>query len=277
MKRSNQRLLAAAITSVTSTGCALALDTSGLSGGGSSEQDTTAEAGAASEAAPGSNGAQDAGLDGDAIPVIARDSFSRTLSDELGVAEVGGEWSTVGASAAYSVSDGAARIVLEQGSTRRAELTGVATNDADATIVIMTDKVPSGTPYLGVLGRAVGSAEYRCRLVIEGGAARATITRADSDDALTHLAASAPLFQVTAGEPVAVRCQAAGTAPTMLRIKIWRAALGEPAAWTLTASDATAALQSTGTVGVHFYMGDSDGALRISLDDLLVRPASRMP
>lgn len=277
VKRSNQLVLTAAIASVATAGCALALDTSGLSGGGSSSQDATAEAGVASEAGPDSKGADDAGLNGDVIPVIARDSFSRTVSDELGAAEIGGEWRTEGASAAFSVSDGAARIVLDQGSTRRAELTGVATNDADVSIVIATDKVSTGTAYLGVLGRAIGSAEYRCRLIIDAGAARATITRADSDDALTHLTESAPLFQVIADEPMAVRCQAAGSAPTMLRMKLWRAALGEPTAWTLTASDTTAALQGAGTVGVHFYMGVSDGAVRVSLDNLLVRPASRMP
>lgn len=279
MRSVKRHLLAAAGAAIAASGCALALDTTGLSGGAGSSadsgiQDATTETGAEA----GSGGTLDADLDDDSIVVIARDTFSRTAIDELGTAEKGGAWSTAGAPTAFSVSSGAARIALEPGSTRRAKLTDVAADDADVQLVITTDKVTNDTAYLGVLGRVIGTTEYRCRLVIEGGAAHATITRADSDEALTHLAVSAPLFPVTAGEPMGVRCQAAGTSPTILRIKLWRAVLGEPAAWTLTASDATPSFQTTGTVGVHFYMGSAaDGTVVVSLDELLVRPASRMP
>gem|GEM_PF-1711214 len=256
----------------TVSGCFLALDTTGLSGGEPSTGDErpvpSVEAGTDSNTA----------LDAAPAPMLAQDTFSRTTTDELGRAEIGGAWSTTGNSTAFAVSDGEARIQLEDASTRTARLTAVTTDDADVQLVITTDKVTNGTAYLGVVGRAIGNDEYRCRLIIEDGAARATLTRRESGDTLTHLAASSPLFPVTAGEPTRIRCSVTGTAPTLLRMKLWRAGLAEPDHWTLTASDATRAFQTSGAVGVHLYMsGASNGAMVVLLDDLFVRPASLMP
>lgn len=269
MKR---QVLAAVVALSTVSGCFLALDTTGLSGGEPSTGDErpvpSVEAGTDSNTA----------LDAAPAPMLAQDTFSRTTTDELGRAEIGGAWSTTGNSTAFAVSDGEARIQLEDASTRTARLTAVTTDDADVQLVITTDKVTNGTAYLGVVGRAIGNDEYRCRLIIEDGAARATLTRRESGDTLTHLAASSPLFPVTAGEPTRIRCSVTGTAPTLLRMKLWRAGLAEPDHWTLTASDATRAFQTSGAVGVHLYMsGASNGAMVVLLDDLFVRPASLMP
>ncbi len=268
--------LAASASAV--VGCSLFLDTSGFSGAElpSVPGDDDGDGGAL--APDGASSDADADADTDTIPVIARDTFSRTSVDELGIAEIGGAWTTAGAPEAFAVSSGAARITLANGSTRTGTLDGVSADDVDAQLVMTTDKVTNGTAYLSLVARSVGSAEYRCRLVVDGGSAHATISRLDGNDSLTHVATSAPLFVVTAGEGMRIRCQARGTGPTELRMKLWRAALAEPTAWTLVASDPTPSHQAPGAVGFHFYMsGTTNGPIVVSLDDLLVRPASLLP
>ena len=274
----------ATLASCATGGCSLFLDTSGFSGSGPS---SVADGGDDSSVANGDGGVSDSDgdlpdadtdADADTTPVLARDSFSRTSVDELGMAEVGGSWTTAGAPTAFAVTSGAARITLDNGSTRTAKLDGVSADDVDAQLVVTTDKVTNGTAYLSLVARTVGNAEYRCRLVIDDGSAQATISRLDSNDTLTNVAVSAPLFPVTAGEAMRIRCQARGTAPTELRMKLWRAALAEPAAWALNASDPTPSHQAPGAVGFHFYMsGTTNGPIVVLLDDLLVRPASLLP
>ena len=47
---------------------------------------------------------------------------------------------------------------------------------------------------------------------------------------------------------------------TTLSAKLWRVGTTEPSAWTATVTDATAGLQSGGSVGVNSYMSSSAAA-----------------
>ena len=66
-----------------------------------------------------------------------------------------------------------------------------------------------------------------------------------------------------------------GTAPTTVRAKVWVVSVTEPSAWTVTATDATASMQSPGGVGVMSYLSGSatNAPIVTRMDDLRVTPA----
>ncbi len=79
---------------------------------------------------------------------------------------------------------------------------------------------------------------------------------------------------VSAGDLVNVRTQAFGTSPTTLRVKVWAVGGEEPANWTASVSDSTAALQVAGGLGLRTYLsGSATNAPVLGLfDDLTVSP-----
>jgi len=68
--------------------------------------------------------------------------------------------------------------------------------------------------------------------------------------------------------------QVTGTAPTTLRAKVWVAGQAEPGAWQLTGTDATAAMQVPGGIGIALYLGGSSTITPVTatFDDLLAKP-----
>jgi hypothetical protein len=78
-----------------------------------------------------------------------------------------------------------------------------------------------------------------------------------------------------ADERLQVRLSVTGTAPTTVRWKVWRAGTTEPAAWTVTTTDSTPALQTAGHVGFQSYLSSSATAvpLTTTVDDLRVERA----
>jgi hypothetical protein len=65
-----------------------------------------------------------------------------------------------------------------------------------------------------------------------------------------------------------------GGAATAIRLKVWPANGSEPTAWQTTATDTTAALQTTGAVGLSSYLSGrvTNSPVVLRLDDLNARP-----
>jgi hypothetical protein len=63
-----------------------------------------------------------------------------------------------------------------------------------------------------------------------------------------------------------------GSSPTTLRLKAWSAEGSEPSAWTYTASDSEAALQTGGGVGLAGYLASnaSNAPIRFAFDNFQV-------
>ena len=59
------------------------------------------------------------------------------------------------------------------------------------------------------------------------------------------------------GTVLHLRFRATGSGPTSLSGKAWFGAAAEPAGWSIQATDATAALQGAGAVGLHAYISSS--------------------
>jgi PKD repeat protein len=182
------------------------------------------------------------------LNVIAADAFGRSETSGWGNAAVGGRWLTSGGAAAFDVADGRGRIALSPGQTRSALLDGIATTDSISTVRVSVDRASAGGVVSGmVLGRVVGSSVYSARVRFEpGGTVRLYLLQGE-----TPLGGkSIVLSGYHPGDDVNVTLSVRGTSPTQLGAKMWLAGAGEPANWQISATDATAALQTAGPVGL---------------------------
>lgn len=206
-------------------------------------------------------------------PPIARDDFERTVATGWGTAPVGGPWTT---STGTSVSGGRGEVSLPRGGTRHLDLPGATTRDSDLTFTLGADRTPGGSGlYLTVAPRRTADAgQYRApiRLLATGrvGVKLARTSATGSETSLTPEVVPVGLT-LAPGDRLAVRVQVAGASPTTLRAKVWKAGQPEPTAWTVSATDATAGLQATGTLRLSTYLssGDAGAPMTVTVDDLL--------
>ena len=69
--------------------------------------------------------------------------------------------------------------------------------------------------------------------------------------------ANVPGLTVASGQYLRLRFELEGASPTTLRAKAWSRDVAEPAAWTVTATDSTAGLQTSGALGIDVYQSSS--------------------
>jgi hypothetical protein len=81
-----------------------------------------------------------------------------------------------------------------------------------------------------------------------------------------------PGVTYTPGTVLNVALSVTGASPTTLAAKVWKATDAEPAAWQVSATDTTAAMQAAGTVGLMNTMSSASTvpAMIFSWDDLTV-------
>jgi PKD repeat protein len=207
------------------------------------------------------------------------DTFSRTVSNGLGAADLGGPWTVGGSASNFSVASGTGALRLATAATQVSAYLGATTRTAtDLRMTVTLDKITTGNGvYLDVTGRRVSAGnEYQANLILQpGGRLQVGLTavRSSTEVALQPLTQLAGVTYA-AGSPLAIRLQVSGTAPTTVRVKVWPAGSPEPAAWQATATDSTAALQAAGSVGVAAYLSSSatNAPVTVRLDDLSARP-----
>jgi hypothetical protein len=141
-----------------------------------------------------------------------------------------------------------------------------ATTGGGTFVSLGTQRVGT-SDYHGTLGvRADGSMFVRLDRVVNG--------------AETTLVAKELSFRHTPGQAVTVRFETsgAGTGTTTLKVKAWAAGTAEPAGWTLTRTDTTAALQAPGGLLVETYTsGSSTRPSTVRLDNLWAGAAGEVP
>lgn len=203
--------------------------------------------------------------DGVALPAAgpyARDSFGRTVDQGLGVADVGGAWALLGGPTAFGVAGGSGILTAVAGRGPSAYLPSVSSTDTDLRVDVTTDRPATGSGiFVSVLGRRVpGAGDYRAKVhMLPSGGVGLSLSRAAGDGAETALVAetTVPALSYSPGSVLSVRLVATGTGPTTLRAKLWPASAPEPAGWLVAATDATAALQAPGAVGVMHYLSST--------------------
>ena len=205
----------------------------------------------------------------------AADAFTRTVTNGLGTADVGGAWRVTGSTSNYSVTVGTGDLRVAAGSTLDVSLPAASSAATDLSLGVSTDKpMTGGGIYLTVVPRRVSTVgDYRVNVrlrpdgVISLGLAR---TGGGTETALVG-SSTVPGLTLPAGEQLRIRAQASGSSPTVVRARVWRAGTPEPSTWQVTATDSTAALQAPGVVAVRAYLSSSatNSPVIVRLDDLV--------
>ncbi len=186
---------------------------------------------------------------------LAADSFGRVSASGWGLADLGGTWTTA-TGTNYVVNSGSAAAIHGVGTTRRSLLSGVSTLSSDITVQVSLDKASTGGGVsVGAVGRQVGANFYqgRIRFISDGTVGLQLLTGSSTVLANTTISG----LSYAPGATLVLRVQVFGTNPTTLRGKVWTLGATEPAAWQLTATDATATLQASGSIGLEGYLSAS--------------------
>ncbi len=202
--------------------------------------------------------------------LLASDAFTRTVSSGWGAADTGGSWSACGS--ACSVGGGVGRFVVPAGQGVMSFLNSINSLDTDVAVDFSVDRLASSSgSFVSLVARgATGQGYWGKVRVASTGALTLSLTRRSNWAETTLSTLAVPGLTAAAGDRFRIRLQAGGSSPTALRAKVWRVGATEPAAWQLTSSDSTSALQAPDGIGVYGYVsgGATNGPVTMSLDNL---------
>ncbi|MFF2371801.1 PKD domain-containing protein [Agromyces sp. NPDC058110] len=206
--------------------------------------------------------------------VLASDDFARSVAAGWGSAAIGGAWqSTV--SSSYNVTGGRG-IFLHgtAGTTRHAVLPGVSATGTTSQVAVTIDKdVAVGQTVAGIVGRQVGTDFYQGRIRVQPGGSVSLQLMRGASTVLTNTTVSGLTF--AAGDTLMLKVSVVGTNPTTISGRIWKAGTPEPIDWQSTVTDATAAMQAAGSVGLESYISGSatNVPITVAFDDFITREA----
>ena len=202
----------------------------------------------------------------------ASDSFSRTVTDAWGTADLGGTWSNTDAT--FDVNGSAGTIALASATNKNAYLTSVSAHDQELLVKIRVDQLAAGgdTFTWFYLRRQDASNFYEARVTFTAAqqirlAFRKTVGGTASSIGSSFTTAEA---HTTSGDYWA-RFRLSGTTSVNLKGRLWRDGTTEPVTWGLDQSDASppAALQGNGHIGLRFQAtGTGTYPVTATYDDL---------
>lgn len=199
-----------------------------------------------------------------AVPVaLASDAFERVSGSGWGPADLGGSWATA-TGANFVVNSGSGVAIHSAGTTRRSLLSGVSTLSSDVTMQVSLDTASSGGGVsVGAVGRQIGADFYQGRIRFLPDATLGLQLLSGSSQVLAGTTFAGSSYSPGAG--LVLRVQTYGTNPTTVRGKVWALGSAEPAAWQLTATDATSALQAAGSIGFEGYLSGSASGVPLTI------------
>lgn len=209
-------------------------------------------------------------VDPPVAPPTATDTFERTLPTGWGSADVGGAWTVSGGAAGYAVANGNGQMITPAAVTRRAVLSTVQSVDTDTSVTFAFSGNITGTGvYASVIGRRVAADDYRARIWVKP--TGAVVLQVMRTGTILQQVAVAGLSYAP-GDTIAVRLAVTGSNPTTITAKAWKVGATEPAAWQLSTTDVTAAMQAAGSIGIESYLGGSSTeAVTVLVDSLSSR------
>ena len=198
-------------------------------------------------------------------PIVASDTFARTVSNGWGIADVGGAWTTSGTASAYNVGSNTGTMLVATAGGQTSAWLGAtsASTDSDVRVRFTINKASTGSgEWIAIVGRRVGGGiEYRGRVrVASNKAVYAIITYKTTASGSEQLIGTETLVSGLTFNPGMIldaRLQVVGTNPTTLRLKAWADTANEPGAWNVVKTDSQAQLQAPGAVGVSAFLGAS--------------------
>ena len=204
---------------------------------------------------------------------VATDTFDRTVAGGLGSATVGGAWTVSGAASNFYTNGAVGNIKMATaGSGPAAFLNSVSAQNVDVTVDAMIDQVATGGgTQVSVAARHIGTSDYRVKAKWNvGGAVTLSLTKVVAGTETTVKAVTVSGLSATAGDTLRIRLQVSGNGTTTLNGKVWNAAAAEPAAFQVSTTDTTAALQAAGSIGVIAYLSSTATSAPVvaSIDNL---------
>ena len=193
-----------------------------------------------------------------------------------GSADVGGAWTLAGSPGRYTVAGGAGVFTIANSTSVQANLAAVSSASSRLVASFSVDKIASAQ-YISFIGRQVGAEQYLLRVrVAADGTVQLLAMRGGTAIGASY---TVPGLVIVPGTVYTVAFEVKGTSPTSLSGKMWKASDPEPAAWQLTRSDATAALQAPGNVGVSSYVPTAANAypVKVSFTEITVTDPSGAP
>jgi hypothetical protein len=196
-----------------------------------------------------------------AAAALADDVFGRTVTGGLGTASpTGGAWTSTNTVSGLSVAPGAARLTVAAAGTTGAYLAGVSATDVEILTSVGVEVLPvagNGYSFYTISRRISSTAKYMAKVRFAGGSVRVSLVKNDGSATEVAIVPEVTALTATAGARVNVRIRTVGTNPTTLQARVWLEGSPEPAAWTVTGTDASASLQTSGTVGLQAYLSGS--------------------
>ncbi len=206
------------------------------------------------------------------------DTFTRTTATgSWGSADVGGAWTLSSGSSQFTVTGTTGRIRMPAGgSPTLALLSTIRQADTDTAIDCTLAALPNGSGgYISVLARRAGTSDYRLRArYTADGKIRLFVSSLVSNHETVLRSVTLP-ETYRAGDAFRLRFRVSGSAPSTLRGSMWKVGTAEPATPQISFTDATAALQGTGVVGLSTYLSSAatNGPVDVLFDNLsIVRP-----
>lgn len=199
------------------------------------------------------------------ITTYAQDSFTRTVSNGWGTADIGGAWTSSANPSWDSVDGSAAKIAIATGDTSEfLRLDSVSVSDIDQCITWSMDKIPTGAVAAVHLFARRDSNNYyvnvRCYIGTTG-----TVTlnfRAFTSSGNYTLATeTSSLGTYGVGDTWRLRFRVYGN---MVYAKTWNSTSSEPTAWQTSADISSYSIPSTGSIGVWAWNSASISNLPIT-------------
>ncbi|MEV6174874.1 hypothetical protein AB0L99_42550 [Streptomyces sp. NPDC051954] len=184
------------------------------------------------------------------------DTFTRSITDGWGAANIGGSWTNTGGAAAdYDVTGSAGTHSLTSVNVNRHSVIPAPSADVDLTVDIATSVLAAGgSQYVGLLARhADVNNHYYARATFQTSNAIQLVLQRKVAGSQTDMATVTVPDTHVAGTFYRLRFQVIGSA---LRAKLWDAAGPEPVAWQATATNT--ALTAAGSVGVRSILDSAN-------------------
>ena len=206
---------------------------------------------------------------------LIKDTFGRTTASGWGTAETGGVWTVAGGAANFTVGTGTGNVMLTgPGAGPSAIIAAPSSADVSITVDTAVDKMPSGGgTYLSVGARKVGTSGYRTTVkLLPTGVVQVQLIKTVNGTSTTLKAVTAAGLTFAAGTSVSTRFQITGSTTVALSARVWKTGAAEPAAWSATATDATAPLSATGPLALYPYLSASSvaGVVTATYDNVAV-------
>jgi hypothetical protein len=208
--------------------------------------------------------------------VYASDTFTRTVNNNWGSANVGGAYTLSGSVGDYDVTGTTGTIALAAGSNRLAALAGVSAQDVELSFRFTTNKNPTGGSHYiyGIVRRVNATNAYRLKVRIAANGAVFVHAAALVNNVETAIGSEVQVAGLTntPGSFIRIRAQASGTNPTTIRVRAWAASGTEPTTWQYTGTNSAATIQAAGGVGLQAYLSASttNAPMLTTFDDFLV-------